>query len=258
VHDATPELLQFPYSHYNEKVRWALDWKRLPHRRTDLLPGPHMLRIRRLTGQSQLPVLRLEGRVLHGSARILDELERLHPEPPLCPADPALRRRALEIQAHFDQEVGPRVRLALFAVMLDTPDYVCRVFASQRSPAARALYRASFPLVAPVMKRGMGIRGPRSVEEAERVTREAFDFVARESQATGQLAGDAFSVADLAAASLLAPATDPSHPAMCRPRPMPAAVEAWLEGWSKHPGAVWVLEQYRRHRPESCALAPAS
>jgi glutathione S-transferase len=36
------ELLQFRHSPYNEKVRWALDLKRLPHRRRSLLPGPHM------------------------------------------------------------------------------------------------------------------------------------------------------------------------------------------------------------------------
>ena len=36
------ELLQFRHSPYNEKVRWALDLKRVPHRRHSLLPGPHV------------------------------------------------------------------------------------------------------------------------------------------------------------------------------------------------------------------------
>ena len=26
-----PVLWHFPISHYNEKARWALDWKRIPH-----------------------------------------------------------------------------------------------------------------------------------------------------------------------------------------------------------------------------------
>jgi hypothetical protein len=38
------ELIQFRYSPYNEKVRWALDFKRVPHVRRSLLPGPHRLR----------------------------------------------------------------------------------------------------------------------------------------------------------------------------------------------------------------------
>jgi len=40
-------LLQFRYSPYNEKARWALDFKRVPHERRSLLPGPHMGEVRR-------------------------------------------------------------------------------------------------------------------------------------------------------------------------------------------------------------------
>ena len=53
------ELIQFPYSHYNEKVRWALDHKRVPHRRRNLLPGPHAFLVKRLSSQTQVPLLRL-------------------------------------------------------------------------------------------------------------------------------------------------------------------------------------------------------
>ncbi|MEN8185402.1 MAG: glutathione S-transferase N-terminal domain-containing protein, partial [Myxococcota bacterium] len=91
------ELLQFPYSHFNEKARWGLDHKGLAHRRTSVLPGPHAPRIQRLTGQSQVPVARFGGAWVNGSARILDELERRQPEPPLYPSDPAERSRELEI-----------------------------------------------------------------------------------------------------------------------------------------------------------------
>ena len=44
------ELLQVRHSPYNEKVRWALDAKRVPHRRRSLLPGPHMGGVTTLTG----------------------------------------------------------------------------------------------------------------------------------------------------------------------------------------------------------------
>jgi hypothetical protein len=47
---AAVELLQFRHSPYNEKVRWALDLKRVPHRRRSLLPGPHLRTVRRLAG----------------------------------------------------------------------------------------------------------------------------------------------------------------------------------------------------------------
>jgi glutathione S-transferase len=51
------ELLQFRHSPYNEKVRWALDLKRVPHTRRSLLPGPHVATVRRLTGRTHTPVL---------------------------------------------------------------------------------------------------------------------------------------------------------------------------------------------------------
>ena len=54
-------LHQFAYSHYNEKVRWALDYKKLPHDRINYLPGPHMGAIKKMTGQTSTPVLEIDG-----------------------------------------------------------------------------------------------------------------------------------------------------------------------------------------------------
>jgi glutathione S-transferase len=251
---ALPELIQFPYSHYNEKARWALDWKRIPHVRTDLLPGPHAPFVRRLTGQTQTPLLRLDGRLLHGSARILAELERHQPEPPLYPKDPALRARALEIERFFDEEIGPRVRRGLFAALLETPGYIAHIFSSQRHPIVRALYRAAMPIARGLMRKGMGITDAASIRDGHEGTRRGLDFVAREAGADGHLVGGAVSVADLAAAALLAPAVMPEGSPMCLPRPRPAALDAWLAGFAAHPGADWVRDRYARYRPPCAAV----
>lgn len=245
----TVELLQFPFSHFNEKARWALAWKGIAHRRTNLLPGPHALTVLRLTGKTEVPVLRVGTEIVGGSARIIDELERRVPTPALYPSDASERSRALEVQQWFDDEVGPMVRRALFAVMLDTPGYVCGMFAGHRSVAVRASYRASFPLVSVVMKRSMGITDAASIERAGLATEEAFDYVARHAGPSGYLVGDTFTVADLAAAALLAPVVDVAHPDMHKPTPRPAAMQAVLDRWAEHPGAAWVQEQYRRNRP---------
>jgi glutathione S-transferase len=247
---ATPryELLMFLRSHYNEKARWALDWKRVPHRRTPLLPGPHGGRIRKLTGQTAVPVLLVDGEPIAGSARIIDVLEKSHPEPPLYPADPAERERALEIQRYFDDEVGPKIRRALFSILLDHPRYLAEIFGSHRSAAVRRLYAGVFPLVRAKMTREMQIEEP-WVSEAFEGTRQGFDFVAKHVGPSGHLVGDRFSVADLTAAALLAPGVDVRHPDMVKPRPWPAAADAWLARWAEHPGAAWVQDVYTRHRP---------
>ena len=242
-------LHQFPYSHYNEKVRWALDWKRIAHERVDYLPGPHAPQMRRLSGQLQVPVLQIGERTIAGSAAIIDALEKLEPEPALYPADPLLRERALGLQRHFDEEVGPPVRRAVFSVLLGEPAYTCRIFAGRRSAPVRAAYRALFPLTKQIMGRSMSVFDARAVEEAFEATHGALDLVARTVGPSGQLVGDRFSVADLTAAANLALLVRVDHPDMARPEPVPASLQAFMARFAAHPALQWAREQYRRHRP---------
>jgi hypothetical protein len=51
----TPLLWHIPLSHYNEKVRWALDYKRIAHRRQVLGPN-YLFRAWRATWHVAHPV----------------------------------------------------------------------------------------------------------------------------------------------------------------------------------------------------------
>ena len=42
AHVTTPVLYHIEVSHYNEKARWALDYKGVPHRRKAPMPMAHM------------------------------------------------------------------------------------------------------------------------------------------------------------------------------------------------------------------------
>lgn len=75
------ELFQFAGSHFNEKARWGLDLKRVPHERTTLMPGPHMRTMKKLTGATQTPALVDRGEVVPGSTAILEHLEQRFPVP---------------------------------------------------------------------------------------------------------------------------------------------------------------------------------
>lgn len=50
-------LYQFPISHYCEKIRWALEYKRLPYTKIDLLPGSHVGVVKKIAPKSNVPVL---------------------------------------------------------------------------------------------------------------------------------------------------------------------------------------------------------
>jgi glutathione S-transferase len=56
-----------------------------------------------LSGQSLVPVAEFDGEVVRGSMRIVDRIERDHPEPTLYPGDAADRARALIFTAFFDR-----------------------------------------------------------------------------------------------------------------------------------------------------------
>ena len=242
-------LHQFLYSHYNEKARWGLDWKGVRHERRTHLPGPHGPLITRLSGQTQTPVLVIDGNVIAGSAGILDELERRFPERPLFPADPGLRAKAAAICDEFDREIGVAARTVLFSELIHEPTYMCGVFAEEKPWAVRALYRLTFPLARGFVARGNGLVDPANVARSFEVTERALDRVARETGATGHVVGDTFTIADLTCASLLAILTAPPHPDMHRPEPVPERVAGLLARWEGHPAIAWVNETYRRHRP---------
>jgi glutathione S-transferase len=243
------ELLQFRFSPYNEKVRWALDCKRVPHRRTGVLPGPHLAQVRRLTGRTQTPVLVLDdGPAIDESARILDWLDEHCPQPPLLPREPELAEAARAIERRFDEDVAPRGRRAVLAVLLETPRYFARVFGNGRGAVTQALYAAALPLAAPLIRKANGISGAAAVADGVRAFEEGLDHVAAASRATGYLVGTSFTRADLAAASVLAVCVDPPDSPMTRPRPRSAPFEAFAARFARHPGADWVREIYRRHR----------
>src|SRR5215212_6262861 len=128
-----PVLWHLKVSHYNEKVRWALDYKGVPHVRRAAPPGPHRKIARRLTGSSTFPVLMVDGEAIGDATRIIAALERRHPDPQLYPEDPDLRRRALEIEDFFDEELGPHSRLLVLHHTLPDPELALGAFSPDLS-----------------------------------------------------------------------------------------------------------------------------
>jgi len=242
-----PELFQFKVSHFNEKARWALDYKGIEHVRHSLLPGPQKPRMQKLSGQEQTPVLRWDGEVIAGSAAIIDYVERRAPHPALYPSDTTLLRRALAVQARFDDEVGPAIRLAMFHELLAEPRYFVSMFTVGQPVLARIGYRAVFPLIRVLMTREMKITAE-NAEKAVVTTRRALELVAEESRSSGYLVGDGFTVADLTAAALLAPAVEIDPSPFSYPKPISSALRAWWDRWQDHPGTAWVRSMYERHR----------
>lgn len=244
-------LHQFPSSHYNEKARWALDYKQIAHERISYLPGPHVSKIKNLTGgkQSSTPVLEADT-IISGSAAIIDFLEQRYPDHPLYPAKVEERTAAFDWQTRLDESLGPAVRTVVFAIFVEEPGFLTKTFAGKKLFLTRLGYRAMLPMVMPIIKKANGADSEENIQACQTCVDQYLNEIAETVETTGYLVGDAFSVADLTAASLLAPLTRQSHPDMKRPEPVPQTMLSLINAYAMHPAIVWVQRMYQQHRAD--------
>jgi glutathione S-transferase len=249
-----PVLWHIPVSHYNEKVRWALAFKGVEHERRAPPPGAHMLVALWLTrgAQKTFPVLQLDGEAIGDSTAIIAELDRRHPDPPLYPQDPADRRRALELEDYFDENLGAEIRLIAWHDLTADRD------GPGMEPVTRSALPPALARYAPVRAAAnafgstyVGLRfGVRSDEAAARARERvvaALDRLEAELGDREYLVGDRFTVADLTAASLFYPLAQPAE----GPRvivEMPPGFERWAAPLRERPGCDWVRTMFARHR----------
>jgi glutathione S-transferase len=251
---ATPVLWHLKVSHYNEKARWALDYKGIPHVRRAVLPGRHAKVAEGLGAGRTFPVLQLDGDVLGDSTLIIHSLERRQPDPPLYPADPADARRALEIEDFFDEKFGPYLRLLVLAHMLPDAGLLLGAFAPDLTGPQRVAARAMYPLTRRKIAADFGIDGP-GVERAWAKCRLACRRFAVELQPSGYLVGEDFTVADLTVAALLSPVVAPEqfpYPQPQRDHPRFADLRRMID----ESGALeWARGIYARHRPATSEIS---
>lgn len=251
--DGRPTLIQLDISHYSEKVRWALDHKQVPHVRRSPLPGSHIPIAFALTrgGGITLPLLQMEGRTITDSTAIIAALEQRYPEPPLYPTDPEQRRRALELEDFFDEELGPHARLLPFHQLTNEPE----MFAAVAAEAVPGPLGKAKGLVGLYARTYTGLRFGVRDDDAAALAREkivaALDRLEAELAVNGDgefLVGDSFTVADLTAASLFYPVVGPEEGPLPADSPTPPRFAAFRAEIEQRPGYIWVEETFRRHR----------
>jgi glutathione S-transferase len=256
---ATPVLYHIEISHYNEKARWALDYKHVAHVRKAPPPLMHMAWAFWLTRDNTFPILKLNGTAIGDSTRIIEALERQHPEPPLYPADADERRRALELEEFFDEELGPHIRRYFFHQALEEVDSGEFIEGAMGSAprAVKAAMRATAPVGSRMLRLRYGINAE-GAEASRQKTLAAIDRLESELQPSGYLVGDRFGVADLTAAALLFPLVRPPEAPYMVPPPLPPTIVSLRDSLSERPGFKWVEEMYRRHRGTSAEVGARS
>jgi glutathione S-transferase len=256
-----PTLWHISVSHYSEKVRWALAWKDVEHRRRAPIPSTHMAIALWLTrgAQATFPVLTLDGRHIGDSTAIIAALEERFPDPPLYPADPGQRQRALELEDFFDQELGPPIRQLVWHELSNDTDRFALVV-ERTSPAvltrfsrASALYGRVFTALR------FSAASGKAAERSRAKVLAALDRLDAELEAGSgaYLVGDSFTVADLTAASLFYPLVLPEGAPLPPDQPMPEEYERFRAPLRERRGFKWVAEMFRRHRKPAKVAAAA-
>jgi len=250
--DSRPLLWHIPLSHYSEKVRWALDHKRIPHRRRAMIiPGTHMVAAAWLTrdpGNFTFPVLELDGRAIADSTAIIAVLEERFPEPALYPTDPDDLRRALELEDFFDEELGPHIRLLAFHELGNDRERFEAVVKQTvpgplgRNSAGAVAYARTFTGLR------FGVRSDDAAELARGKILAALDRLEEELGSSDYLVGDSLSVADVTAAALFYPLVLPEEGPLPTDEPPPRGMERFRAPLKERRGFKWVEQTFRRHR----------
>jgi glutathione S-transferase len=246
-----PVLWHIPVSHYNEKARWALDYKRVEHERRTPPPPSHMavaLWLTRGSGKT-FPVLQMDGEVYGDSSEIIAALERACPEPALYPEDPGARREALEIEDFFDEGVAPHLRLLVWHEAIKDREAWGR-FASATLPSAMrgGGERFAGAVGSSFVRLRYGVADPDAAREArDRIEAGMARIDAALAAGGDYLVGNSFSVADLTAAAIMYPiAMPPEGPRALVEVPPP--FDEFRRSFAERPSYAWIADTFRRHR----------
>jgi glutathione S-transferase len=250
---AVPVLWHLKVSHYNEKARWALDYKGIGHERRAVEPGRHRAIARQLTGGATFPVLSLDGEAIGDSTEIIAALEARHPDPPLYPADPAARARALALEDYFDEELGPHMRILVASRTLQSAKLFIGTFFGDLPLRRRVSARVMFPLLRPRARRAFGIDDD-AVTRAWKQVRAVVERFRTELQPSGYLVGDGFTVADLTLAALVAPAVAPPQFPYPQPQRGHPHLAQLREALAEAGLLEWAHDMYARHRGVSAEV----
>jgi glutathione S-transferase len=249
-----PLLWHIPLSHYSEKVRWALDYKGIAHRRRALGPD-YLIRVWRATGQGKLPVLWLDGQAIADSTRIIAALEEHYPEPPLYPRDAAMRQRALTLEDNLDETLGPALRAAIMTPLFrHDPEIALRVLTTGMGGKA---YRTLRPLllIFPLFYRFRHRIRESNLAQDRSIVEAALDRIEHERRKRAYLFGEAFTVADLTAAALLSVLLQPLEIQYPIQVSLPLYLDDYRATIMRHPAAQWAAGIYRVHRGHSAEVA---
>jgi glutathione S-transferase len=217
-------LHQLEISPFCDKVRRVLAWKGIAYHVRNV-PMARLGALKRLSPAGKLPILELDGAVLHDSSDICRALDRHAPTPPLFPDDPRDRALVDILEDWADESLYFFEMTMRFTWPHDRARWVTEIL-RQDNRAARLLMR---PLV-PYLTRRQGMQqGLARRTEAEILSEldRHIGALAQRLDGTDYLVAGTLTLADIAVVSQLGCVAG-SGQGLAAIRRQPAVV-AWME-----------------------------
>ena len=246
------ELYQFPFSHFCEKVRWALDYKGVGYRPVNLLPGFHFRQLAKLAPKTCVPVLRDGAIVVQDSSAIIDYLDQKYAIPALTPSDPNAAHEALDWEEYLDEEIGVNIRLWFYHHALTVRRVGVSFLLQGAAWHKKPLFILVYPKLRRAMSESMNINAD-TARKAEERLRAALEKLDDALDGRRFLVDDRFSRADLTACALLRRSCMPDETS----KEIPLAVRKLRDELKSRRLCQWVQSVYASYRhPLSARVSP--
>ncbi|EKU99303.1 glutathione S-transferase [Leptolyngbya sp. PCC 7375] len=195
------ELHQFEASHYCEKVRLILDYKQLPYKTVEVMPGVGQVELYRLSGQRQVPVLKDGATVIADSTAIATYLDETYPERPVLPADGAMRGLCLMLEDWADESMGPNARKAMIGAFNQHPSFRTALLPASTPDVLKGLVSAVPGDLLNLLGTGVGF-GPDDIKAATLSLQQALSSICVVLSEHPYLVGIQPTLADFAVAGI--------------------------------------------------------
>ncbi len=245
-----PLLVTITFSHFCEKVRWALDHAGIAYRESGHLPVFHALAVRRAGGWRSVPALVTDDGVINDSTNILGWIDKRAPQTHLYGRTDAERLEIERIEELCDEQLGPHTRRWAYFYLLPMRDLMLRMTRDSAPKLEHAALSVIFPIARKLMQRGMKIT-PKGAERSRQKIDEVFTEVEKRLGDGRQfLVGDGLSAADITFASLAAVVVLPEQYAATLPKveDLPEQAQVQIRAWREHPAGQFALRVFRDHR----------
>ena len=206
-------LITIPVSHYCEKVRWALDYLKLPYVEEPHMPPFHRFLTTKFGGKSAPVLITKDGNVTD-STDILKYLDSIVvSDSKIYSTNPEQRQQIEELEEFFDEELATATRQWGYFNVIDRKKIIQDKWCQGVPFIEKLLFPVVYPLMRSVVKKKYHVNAESAAQAYEQIKSIFVKVSSLLADGRNYLVGDKMSAADISFASLAAPILQPpQHP----------------------------------------------